>query len=85
MPHTIMSSRHLGQLFRHFRDTRGLTQQQLADRLWLNVKTIAHREVGKQQMLVGELLRTAGAFDYDVVLQKRRHPGARPTGTGWPA
>lgn len=85
MPHVILSPSHLGKLLKHFRTNRGLSQQAVAKRLWVNYKTIGRRELGDHQMLIGDVLHSAALFDYDLVLQKRRRPGARPTGTGWPA
>ncbi len=85
MPHVLLSHRHAGALLRHFRANRGLTQTQVARQLWSDYKTVLRRERGQSNMLMSDLIAHAAVFDYDVVLQKKRRPGARPTGTGWPA
>lgn len=84
MPHVLLDHRHVGKLFRHFRTNRGLTQTQVAKRLWINYKSISRWELGEHDLFTSNLIAVAAIFDYDVVLQKRRRHGARPTGTGWP-
>lgn len=82
---TILSRRHAAQLFRHLRETRHLTRRAVADRLFVSAKTVANRERGELGMTTDVLLDTAHVFGYAVALVPQRHPGARPTGTGWPA
>jgi DNA-binding XRE family transcriptional regulator len=80
----IIDRRHLAKAFRQMRITRKLTQRQLADRLCVHQHTISTRE-NRAQLDITAAFETAHAFGYAVALVPLRHPGARPTGTGWPA
>lgn len=81
----IASRQHLRNALREMRENRKLTQAQLAERLHVHHRTIAYRESGKSHMDYDMIRQTADVFGYDVALIPQRHPGARDTGTGWPA
>jgi DNA-binding XRE family transcriptional regulator len=80
----VLDHRHLAASFREMRINRKLTQRQLAERLHVHQHTVSYRE-GGALLDVGVALETAAAFGYDLALVPKRHPDARPTGTGWPA
>lgn len=79
----VIDRRHLAASFREMRLNRKLTQQQLGVRLHVHQHTVSYRESGSL-LDVDAALRTAHVFGYDLALIPKRHPGARPTGTGWP-
>lgn len=80
----VIDRRHLASAFREMRINRRLTQHQLAKRLFVHQHTVSERE-NHARFDLESTLRTAAEFGYDVALLPKRHPGARPTGTGWPA
>lgn len=80
----VIDRRQLAIEFRRMRIARKLTQHQLAQRLFVHQHTISVRE-NHARLDVGAVIETAAAFGYHVALVPSRHPGARPTGTGWPA
>lgn len=82
---TILSRRHAAQLFQHLRTGLDLTRRQLAERLYVSAKTVANRERCELGMTTEVLLDTAHVLGFAVALVPQRHPGARDTGTGWPA
>lgn len=82
---TILSERHAARLFRHFRQQLGLTRRELAKRLFVSNVTVGNRETGTRGYATDALIDTAHVLGFVVALIPQRHPGARPTGTGWPA
>lgn len=82
---TILSSRHAGEVFRQLRRARALTRPALARLLRVSPRTIEDRETFRNGIPTDGLIDTAAVFGFDVALIPARHPGARPTGTGWPA
>lgn len=84
MPHILLSPHHLGQLLRHFRTHRRLTQARIAARLYVNVKTIGARENATHDMPVGELLRHAAGSTTTSSCRSAAAPAPAPPGTGWP-
>lgn len=81
---TILNRRHVALLFRHLREARHLTRQEVAARLFVSTKTVANRERFDKGVNTEVLLDTARVLGYDIALIPARRPGARPTGTGWP-
>lgn len=82
---TILSGRHAADVFRHLRKAAGLTRPQLAARLHISPRTIESRDAHQSGYATDALVDTAAVFGFGVALLPLRHPGARPTGTGWPA
>jgi predicted transcriptional regulator len=82
---TLLSSRHAGQVFRHLRRAFGITQPALARQLHVSPRTIEDRESHRNGIPTDGLIDTAACFGFAVALIPQRHPGARNTGTGWPA
>lgn len=89
----VIDDAQVRELFRHLRDYRGLTRDQLARLVHVDRRTVNGRETGAQGYTVRALTDTARVFGYrlallpehgDLALIPKRHPGARPTGTGWP-
>lgn len=81
----VLSRQHLRTSFRRMRLNRRLTQAKLAERLHVHHRTVAYRESGRSHLDADAILQTAHALGYAVALIPQRHPGARDTGTGWPA
>jgi transcriptional regulator with XRE-family HTH domain len=84
-PIGITSDRHLGALFRCLRIQAGLTLDDLGARVHITRKGVSNRELHSRAFSAGAFIETAAALGYRVVLQPNLNPGARPTGTGWPA
>jgi transcriptional regulator with XRE-family HTH domain len=82
---TILSERHASRLFRHFREQLKLSRRDLAARLFVSTGTLINRELGARGIPTDALIDTAHVLGFSVALIPQRHPGARPTGTGWPA
>lgn len=82
---TIVSRRHAAEIFRHQRLAHGLTRRDIAARLFVSPKTVGNRERGELGMTTEVLLDMAHVHGFALALVPARHPGARPTGTGWPA
>lgn len=82
---TILSERHAARLLRHFREQAGLTRREVGKRLFVSGTTVAKREQGAHGYATDALIDTAHVLGYAVALVPQRHPGARDTGTGWPA
>lgn len=82
---TILNGRHVVRLLRHLRDQSGLTRRQMADRLFVSHKTVCNRELGARDVSTDVLVDTAHVLGWRLALIPQRHPGARDTGTGWPA
>ncbi len=82
---TILNERHAARLFRHFREAASLTRRELGKRLFVSCTTVSNRELGVRGYPTDALIDTAHVLGYAVALVPQRHPGARPTGTGWPA
>lgn len=82
---TILSERHAARLFQHLRQQLKLTRRDLGGRLFVTGTTVAKRERGEHGIATDALIDTAYVLGFDLALIPARHPGARPTGTGWPA
>lgn len=82
---TIPTGHYAGALFRHLRETAGLSRRQLAARLFVSMVTVGGRERGTKGYDADALIDTAHVLGFRVALIPQRHPGARDTGTGWPA
>ena len=82
---TILSERHAAHLLRHFRESARLTRRELGRRLFVTPTTVAKRERGEHGIATDALVDMAHVLGYRVALIPQRHPGARDTGTGWPA
>lgn len=82
---TVVTRHQLARVFQHLRVGRGLTRRDLAARLYVSAKTVANRERCELGMTTEVLIDTAHVLGFAVALVPQRHPGARPTGTGWPA
>lgn len=82
---TILSERHASRLFRYLREQRQLTRRELGKRLFVSNVTVGNRELGIRGIPTDALIDTAHVLGYAVALVPQRHPGARDTGTGWPA
>jgi len=80
----VIDRRHLAKSFKRMRLTRKLTQRELAERLYVHQHTISVRE-SHARLDLDAIIDTAHVFGYEVALVPQRHPGARSTGTGWPA
>lgn len=75
---------HLGALLRGLRRNSGLTLRQLAAITHVSPSGVHKREASDGITAAG-LIDHAHALGYAVALVPQRHPGARETGTGWPA
>lgn len=82
---TILSRRHAAQLFRHLREQLHLTRRDVAARLFVSTKTVANREHAVYGVIPDEAIDHAHVLGFRLALIPQRHPGARDTGTGWPA
>ncbi len=90
---TVINTRHARtharQALRELRKQAGITQKLLAAKLHVGANTLSYRESGRAGLTAEALVVTAAALGHDVVLIPHHvsgtHPGARPTGTGWPA
>ena len=82
---TIISERHAAQALRRIREQQHVTRQALADRIPVSFSSVRQREFSRRGLHTDALIDTAHALGHDVVLIPSRRPGARPTGTGWPA
>ncbi len=80
----ITSGLHVGGLIRRLRHDAGLTLDQLARRVHVTRNAASKRELRSPSLAVAVLVDTAHVLGYDLALIPKRHPGARPTGTGWP-
>jgi transcriptional regulator with XRE-family HTH domain len=80
---------HARRALRRLREDLGITQKQLAALLHVATYTVRYRENGRIGITTEALVQTAHTLGHDVVLIPHQvastHPGARPTGTGWPA
>jgi hypothetical protein len=81
---TLTNERQIGPLFRELRRASDLTISQLSQLLHISKSGMMKREA-VSKLNTTSLINTACALGYDVALIPARHPGARPTGTGWPA
>ena len=82
---TILSERHAARLFRHFREQLRISRRDLAARLFVSTGTLVNRELGNRGYPTDALIDTAHVLGFRLALIPQRHPGARDTGTGWPA
>ena len=80
----IDRQRPIGALLRELRREAGIRPLQIAQRLHISRSGVFKREAA-HGIPTAALIDTARVFGYDVALVPSRHPGARPTGTGWPA
>lgn len=82
---TLLSGRHAADVFAHLRRAHDLSIADLARRIHAHRRTVSGREAHTQGIPTDALIDTAAVFGFDLALVHARHPGARPTGTGWPA
>lgn len=80
----LTTDREIGPTLRQLRQNAGLSVRQLAARVSLSPSGIAKREQSHANY-VGILIEHAAGLDFRLALIPQRHPGARDTGTGWPA
>lgn len=83
-PIPLTAGRHIGPLLRQLRQDAGLTLRQLSTRTHLSISGISKREQAHAGY-VDIFVEHTRALGYGVALIPERHPGARETGTGWPA
>jgi transcriptional regulator with XRE-family HTH domain len=81
---TLTAERRLGPLLRRLRLDAGLTVRQAAALMHVSRSAVAKREAS-HGMPTDTFAHAAHVLGFDLALIPRRHPGARPTGTGWPA
>ena len=87
----IMNSKHetffkeLGVRIAQARKDRGLTQQQLADRLGIAQQTLAHYEIGRLRVVAALLPALADIFDLSVDELLTGQATGRPAGKRGPA
>jgi DNA-binding XRE family transcriptional regulator len=81
---TILSQRHAALVFRYLRERQRISRRDLAARLFVSEKTVGNRERHVLGMATDATIDTAHALGYRLALVPHPHPGARPTGTGWP-
>ena len=55
----------IGKKIKQLRETKGLTQQQVADHLQLHQSAYANAENGNRQLRAWELLQLAQLFDFN--------------------
>lgn len=67
-------TRHLGERLREARRSRGLTQQQVADRAGLSRKQIIQIEQGVGRVSIDDYARVASALGHDLTLDVARRP-----------
>jgi transcriptional regulator with XRE-family HTH domain len=80
----LLSERHAARLLRHFREQLGHTRRAIGSRMFVSAKTIANRETGTHGIATDALIDHFHVVGFDLAIFPSRHPGARPTGTGWP-
>jgi transcriptional regulator with XRE-family HTH domain len=80
----LVGDRHTIAVLRDLRRSRGLTQRELGRRVHVTAKAITYRESGRRRLFSDVLFETAAVLGFDIALIPKRHPDARPTGTGWP-
>ena len=81
---TLTAERQIGPTLRKLRYEAGLTVRQVARIAHLSINGIHHREQSHAGY-IGMFVEHVSALGHTVVIVPQRHPGARPTGTGWPA
>lgn len=81
---TILSRRHAALVFRHLREQLDLSRRDVGARLFVSAKTVGDRERQVRTIVADEAIDHAHVLGFDLALIPARHPGARPTGTGWP-
>jgi hypothetical protein len=81
----IHSRQHVAEVFRHLRYAHGLTKRNLGLLLHVSPRTIEDRESCRNGIPTDALIDTAHVLGFRLALIPQRHPGARDTGTGWPA
>lgn len=81
----ILSERQAARLFRHLREQAKVSRRDLAARLFVSTGTLVNRELGARGIPTDALIDTAHVLGFRLALIPQRHPGARDTGTGWPA
>jgi transcriptional regulator with XRE-family HTH domain len=80
----LTTDRQIGPTLRELRHNAGLSLRQLSQLASLSASGIQKRERSTAGY-VGILIEHVRPLGYAVALIPQRHPGARPTGTGWPA
>lgn len=81
---TLTRQRQIGPMLRQLRLSGGLTIRQVARRAHISPNGVHKREASNAGYL-DMLVEHAQVLGYAVALVPQRHPGARDTGTGWPA
>ena len=79
----LTSQRQIGPTLRRLRLDAGLSLREVARRAHVSANGVQKREVSRAGYL-GMLVEHVAVLGFDVALVPARHPGARPTGTGWP-
>lgn len=59
----------IGEAIRNLRESRGLTQQQLAERMKISRTTISKIESGKFNLSIDYLSKFAFFLDFEIILQ----------------
>lgn len=59
----------IGEAIRHLREGRGLTQQQLAEKMKISRTTISKIESGKFNLSIDYLSKFAFFLDFEIILQ----------------
>lgn len=80
---TLDHQRHIGTILRGLRHDAGLTLRDVGHRAHVSKSGVSKRETNNG-ITAGALIDHAQVLGYAVALVPQRHPGARPTGTGWP-
>ena len=80
----LPADREIGPTLRQLRLGAGLTIRQLARRAHISPNGVHKREASHAGYLT-MLAQHVGVLGFAVALVPQRHPGARDTGTGWPA
>jgi HTH-type transcriptional regulator / antitoxin HipB len=79
-PFTAQTAEQLGEILQGFRRQRGLSQQELAERIGAAQKAISAAERRPGHLTVRRLYQLLGALDVELVLVDRRAP---ISGTEW--
>ena len=70
-----MDSRNIGERIRQIRKQRGITQQELAEKLDVSFQQVQKYESGQTNMTVNRLSRLADALEITPELLFRKEPG----------
>lgn len=80
---TLTAPRQIGPALRRIRKQCGITVNQLVVGSFLTRSCVYRRE-STGAISSASLIDHAHVLGFDLALIPQRHPGARPTGTGWP-